>query len=163
MTRQMLSERGLLLLRHWSLMLAVAAVFLVSPAAEVQGATFPAAGWDSFPSTGVFRVVLSPTYGGGEYTIWVTDPNTYVLRSAAHVEGGAVDTIGAVVGNGTAPSPVVIDPDTVSDQSIGTHPADYETGPPRREVHTKIAWMSWGILTAGCCGPVMRHRDAVGA
>jgi len=124
--------------------LLLAATLALFVGATTQAAQFPGAGWDSFSSTGLFHVVLSPAYGGATYTIRVTDPNTIILRSAAHWEDDPTDVGGAVVGNGNSPQPpVVTDPDNVSDSDIGPHPATFEQGSGTcREVHTKMAWLN---------------------
>lgn len=128
--------------RNAGRVLLLAATLLLCAGVTTYATSFPNAGWDTFTSTGMFHVVLTPAYGGATYTIRVTDPNTVILRSSAHFDGDGTDVGGAVVGDGTAPAPVVVDPDNVSDGDIGFHPAGFEQGTGVvREVHTKMAWL----------------------
>ncbi len=108
------------------------------PAAQAQ--PFPPRGDDQFPSKGIFKVTLSPALGGAVFTINATDPNTVILRSSSHMDGGAVGDISGLMGSGA--SPCVGDPAPgVTDAQIGVHPVGYESGTVN-EVHTKMCWLS---------------------
>ena len=132
---------------------AVAAVLAVccgwvAPAARAQ--PFPAKGGDNFTSKGMFKVSLSPSFGGGTVLIKLDGP-TCVLRSDPHAQG--VDPSGAL-GDGTVCTPGTAPATSDAEVGLAFFPAGYNAGGGADEVHTEIVEMSltnaagW-TLTAG--------------
>ena len=141
-----------------SMLLSIVVAFALLVGEPALGQPFPASPLvDSFPSTAVFRVTLTPSLGGTSFTVTVSDDgsNTRVLRSAPHFQDSPADVVGTTLGDGT--SGCLVDPRFgVSDTDIGYKPAPFDAmNPLRDEVHTEMCTMT---LTGG--GYTVRVGDA---
>lgn len=76
------------ILKTW---LVISVVLMVSSA---QAGPFPGAGDDSFSSAGVFKVTLSPAFGGGTMVIWVDGTHLRRTQRPSFADYGPVGHAG---------------------------------------------------------------------
>lgn len=105
------------------------------PAAQAQ---LPAAGDDLFTSKGMFKLTLSPSYGGGTFVVKVAGP-TCVARSGPHLQ--TADPSGAL-GDATVCAAFGSPSAATSDTAIGVAPPGFNGGGAGDEVHTEVLDMS---------------------
>ncbi len=99
---------------------------------------FPGAPRDDYVAntTAVFKVTMSPTYGGGTYVVWGRGP-TCIGLSASQFSATDPSTTG--LGDGTQCSGTGL---ATSDAQIAPFPAGYNTNPIFTEVHSEIRDMN---------------------
>ncbi|MCP3905326.1 MAG: hypothetical protein GY715_16995 [Planctomycetes bacterium] len=118
---------------------AIVAIVVASVTASVHADDFDAAGDDSFQSTALFKVTISPevpVMGGTTHVLWLRGP-TCVVRSDAHSQGS--DPSGPM-GDGTLCAPASPTNGT-SDGEIGPFPRGFNSGGGDDEVHTDLVDM----------------------
>jgi len=129
------STMGLFVPRRFRIVLLMVMVYCCWVATAVSG-PFPAAGDDSFPSKGLFKVTLSPALGGTTMVIGIEGP-TCVARSGPHMQGadpsGPLGDGSSCTGSASA---------ATSDAETGFFPSGYNSGGGVDEVHTEILDMT---------------------
>lgn len=145
--------RGILRFWYWGCSLG----WLIAGSAFAGGGGgfFPPAGVDSFASKGIFKVTLSPTFGGTTHVIKVNDP-AVVTRSDPFTSGepcsGPLGDPGALCPNGCSCTP---DPDGTCDSEIGPRPSGFDASGNVEEAHIELK-----CLTAQDGGWTLRFGEA---
>jgi hypothetical protein len=122
--------------------LGMMGVFLAARAIAGGGGGFPPAGVDAFQSKGVFKIVLSPSFGGTTHVIKLNDPGT-VIRSDPLTSGvpcsGQLGDPGAPCPGGCSCTP---DFDGTCDSEIGPPATGFDQSPGIEEAHIELKCMT---------------------